>query len=97
MIRVAVLSVLLLAAVPCFAQDMPLTQVLIPGEQWELVAKGYQFTEGPAVDRQGNVFFVDVPCCVSQHSRLFCASSRHFPVRQSEIRRDFSRVSSVKP
>ena len=27
----------------------------------------------------------------------FCASSRHIPVRESEIRRDFSRVSSGKP
>jgi len=61
MIRVAVLSVLLLVSAPALAQDMPLTQVLIPGENWELIAEGYKFTEGPAVDRQGNVFFVDVP------------------------------------
>jgi site-specific DNA-adenine methylase len=37
------------------------------------------------------------PCCPSQHSGLFCASSRHFPMRESEIRRDFSRVYSGKP
>ncbi|MDZ4687454.1 MAG: SMP-30/gluconolactonase/LRE family protein [Planctomycetaceae bacterium] len=43
------------------AQDMPLSQVLIDGEGWRLVADGYQFTEGPAADRDGNVFFVDVP------------------------------------
>ena len=43
------------------AQDMPLSQVLIDGEDWQLVAEGYKFTEGPAVDRQGNVFFTDVP------------------------------------
>ena len=42
-------------------QDMPLSQVLIDGEGWTLAAAGYQFTEGPAVDRDGNVFFVDVP------------------------------------
>ncbi len=28
---------------------------------WELVGDGYGFTEGPAVDSKGNVFFVDVP------------------------------------
>jgi len=44
-----------------FGQDMPLSQVLIDGEDWQLVADGYNFTEGPAVDRQGNVFFTDVP------------------------------------
>lgn len=43
------------------AQDMPLTQVLIDGKGWELVAEGYKFTEGPAVDADGNVFFTDVP------------------------------------
>lgn len=43
-----------------FAQDMPLTQVLLDDEPWELVADGYEFTEGPAVDREGNVYFTDV-------------------------------------
>lgn len=43
------------------AQDMPLSQVLIDGEGWQLVADGYKFTEAPAVDAAGNVFFVDVP------------------------------------
>lgn len=43
------------------AQDMPLAQLLIEGEGWKEVAAGYQFTEGPAVDDGGNVFFVDVP------------------------------------
>lgn len=28
--------------------------------QWELVSEGHGFTEGPAVDKQGNVFFTDV-------------------------------------
>src|SRR5262245_23446251 len=40
---------------------MPLGQVLIDGEGWQLVAEGYKFTEGPAVDRRGNVFFSDIP------------------------------------
>ena len=38
---------------------MPITQVLIDGEDWELVGEGYGFTEGPAVDAEGNVFFSD--------------------------------------
>ncbi len=43
------------------AQDMPITQVLIDGKGWELVGEGYKFTEGPAVDAAGNVFFTDIP------------------------------------
>jgi len=43
------------------SQDMPLSDVLIDGEGWQLVAEGYRFTEGPAVDQDGNLYFVDVP------------------------------------
>ncbi len=28
---------------------------------WQLVSEGHQFTEGPAVDAQGNVYFSDIP------------------------------------
>ncbi len=38
-----------------------LQAVLLPGEPWKLVAEGYQFTEGPAVNASGEVFFNDVP------------------------------------
>ena len=38
-----------------------LQQILIPGEDWQLVADGYRFTEGPAVNSKGEVFFNDVP------------------------------------
>lgn len=43
------------------AQDMPLSQVLLENEGWKLVAEGYRFTEGPAVDSHGNVYFSDIP------------------------------------
>ncbi len=36
-------------------------ELLVPGEAWQLVAEGYQFTEGPAANAQGEVFFNDVP------------------------------------
>lgn len=35
-------------------------RIIDPAAGWELVGDGYGFTEGPAVDRDGNVFFVDV-------------------------------------
>jgi sugar lactone lactonase YvrE len=43
------------------AQDMPLSQVLIDGEGWQLLSEGHAFTEGPAADKTGNVYFTDIP------------------------------------
>ncbi|HEY0982536.1 SMP-30/gluconolactonase/LRE family protein [Schlesneria sp.] len=37
-----------------------LQELLIPGEDWKLVGEGYKFTEGPAVNAKGQVFFNDV-------------------------------------
>jgi sugar lactone lactonase YvrE len=52
---------LLVACRMAAAQDVPLSQILIEGEGWQQVGEGFQFTEGPAVDRDGNFYFVDVP------------------------------------
>jgi gluconolactonase len=35
--------------------------ILDPDSEWQAVSEGHKFTEGPAVDRQGNVFFTDIP------------------------------------
>lgn len=59
--RIAPILLLLLFAQTLIAQDMPLRQVLIDGEGWQLVSKGHKFTEGPAADAKGNVYFTDVP------------------------------------
>lgn len=37
-----------------------LQEILLPGEDWRLVAEGYQFTEGPCANARGEVFFNDV-------------------------------------
>lgn len=37
-----------------------LTDILLPGENWELVGEGYGFTEGIAPNAVGEVFFQDV-------------------------------------
>ncbi len=42
------------------AQDMPLSQILIDGEGWSMVAEGYGFTDGAACDKEGNFYFSDV-------------------------------------
>ncbi len=36
-----------------------ITEFLDPAHDWEMVGEGYQFAEGPAVDREGNVYFCD--------------------------------------
>lgn len=51
----------LMAAQVAPAQDLALNGVLIDGQGWELVGDGYKFTEGPAVDPTGQVFFTDIP------------------------------------
>jgi len=38
-----------------------LGELLIPGEDWELVGQGYQFTEGTAANAAGEVFYQDIP------------------------------------
>lgn len=37
-----------------------LTEILMPGQGWELVGQGYSFTEGIAANAAGEVFFQDV-------------------------------------
>ena len=54
------LAVSLLLATAASAQDMALSTVLIEGEDWQQVADGFAFSEGPAADAQGNLFFTDV-------------------------------------
>ena len=37
------------------------SNILIPGESWQLVSEGHKFTEGPAVDKLGRLYFTDIP------------------------------------
>jgi gluconolactonase len=43
------------------SKNATLDAILLPGEGWQLVADGYGFTEGLAVNAKGEVFFNDVP------------------------------------
>ncbi|MDX8539358.1 SMP-30/gluconolactonase/LRE family protein [Mesorhizobium abyssinicae] len=52
------LAVLSLTAGSTFAADSP---IIAPGAKLEKLAEGYSFTEGPAADGDGNVFFTDDP------------------------------------
>ncbi|MDP4224566.1 MAG: SMP-30/gluconolactonase/LRE family protein [Bacteroidota bacterium] len=42
-------------------QDEGLSKILKPGAQLEKLAGSFSFTEGPAADAEGNVFFTDQP------------------------------------
>ena len=43
------------------SKNQVLSDILIPGEDWELVGQGYQFTEGTVANARGEVFFQDIP------------------------------------
>lgn len=45
----------------CAKADNPTSAVIPAGEAWTLVSEGHKFTEGPACDADGTVYFVDVP------------------------------------
>jgi len=38
-----------------------LSDILIPGQDWELVGQGYGFTEGTAANAAGEVYYQDIP------------------------------------
>ena len=38
-----------------------LRNLLIPGEDWELVGQGYQFTEGTGANASGEMYYQDIP------------------------------------
>ncbi|MEY3275283.1 MAG: hypothetical protein RL153_548 [Verrucomicrobiota bacterium] len=44
--------------VRAYADESPL---LAPGARLNKIAEGYQFTEGPAADKDGNIYFTDQP------------------------------------
>src|SRR5947209_10282062 len=38
----------------------PIMEILIPGEEWQVASEGHSFTEGPAANKKGEVFFTDL-------------------------------------
>lgn len=59
MLRLYHLFAVLLLASTTLGQDMPLSQVLIDGESWREVAKGYKSIQGLAADAAGNIYIAD--------------------------------------
>lgn len=43
------------------SKSQVLSEILMPGEDWQLVGEGYGFTEGTAANAAGEVFFQDIP------------------------------------
>src|SRR3982751_1798867 len=43
------------------SKNQYITDILLPGEDWQLVGEGYKFTEGIAANAKGEVFYQDIP------------------------------------
>jgi sugar lactone lactonase YvrE len=43
------------------SKNQTLNDILLPGNDWELVAEGHHFTEGLVANAAGDVFFQDIP------------------------------------
>jgi sugar lactone lactonase YvrE len=52
---------LCLAITPAASAQDTLADILVDGQGWELVAENFNFTEGPAADSKGNLYFSDPP------------------------------------
>lgn len=50
------------------SKNQVLSDILIPGQDWELVGQGYTFTEGPATNRAGEIFYQDIPTSKTYHA-----------------------------
>lgn len=48
-------------AKPVKMNERGLYAIVEPDKEWELLGEGFKFTEGPAVDKDGNVYFTDRP------------------------------------
>jgi gluconolactonase len=59
--RLLFAGILLLLTSGSFSQENDLSKVLAPGAKLEKLSGGFEFTEGPAADPAGNVFFTDQP------------------------------------
>jgi gluconolactonase len=56
---VVALAWLMSAQVPGKKNERGVSEILVPGKQWDLLGQGYQLTADSAVDRDGNVYFTD--------------------------------------
>src|SRR3954451_22733019 len=57
-LRTLALTAFLAASVSIEAAE---SSIIAPGAKLEKLGSSYSFTEGPAVDRDGNIFFTDQP------------------------------------
>jgi gluconolactonase len=60
--KIKTLLILCVASVALISnQDDRLSKIINPGTKAELLAEGFLFTEGPACDANGNIYFTDQP------------------------------------
>lgn len=60
-LNVISISLLMIVTLSCQAQKPHTKAIIADGAQLTLVADSFEFTEGPAADKKGNVYFTDQP------------------------------------
>ncbi|MFV0419469.1 MAG: SMP-30/gluconolactonase/LRE family protein [Dysgonomonas sp.] len=61
MIKNTILLSLFIFSIPMAIFSQQKKSIIAPGAKVEKLANGFSFTEGPAMDRKGNVYFTDQP------------------------------------
>ncbi len=54
-------TLIMLFIVTAVSSSVEAASVVAPGANVEKLAGGFRFTEGPAADAKGNIFFSDIP------------------------------------
>ena len=55
------ISLLMIVTISCQAQKIQTKSIIANGAQLTLIADSFEFTEGPAADKNGDVYFTDQP------------------------------------
>jgi gluconolactonase len=72
---------------PGLTKNQVLSDILIPGEDWQLVGEHYKFTEGTAVNASGEAFYQDIP-----NAKTYQVSTEG---KLSELKLDAKRASGT--
>ena len=54
-----------------------ISEILDPASEWKEVSSGHQFTEGPAIDKNGDLYFADTRAGIYRIGSTFLAQAHH--------------------
>jgi gluconolactonase len=82
------------------SKNQMLSDLLIPGSDWELVGEGYRFTEGSTANQSGELFYQDIPNSatykVDLNGKLSKINSASQNASGTEFGKDGSRYEAIK-